>query len=32
MAPTGLQVKDVMSRKVHTVKRNDELGIADALM
>lgn len=32
MAPTGLQVKDVMSREVHTVKRNDELGIADALM
>ena len=32
MAPTGLQVRDVMSREVHTVKRNDELGIADALM
>lgn len=32
MAPTGLQVKDVMSREVHTVERNDELGIADALM
>ncbi len=32
MAPTGLQVKDVMSSEVHTVKRNDELGIADALM
>jgi CBS-domain-containing membrane protein len=32
MAPTGLQVKDVMSREVHIVNRNDELGIADALM
>ena len=32
MAPTGLQVRDVMSREVHTVKRNDELGIADTLM
>ena len=32
MAPTGLQVRDVMSREVHTVKRNDELGIADAVM
>jgi CBS domain-containing membrane protein len=28
----ALQVKDVMSRDVHTVKRNDELAIADALM
>lgn len=32
MAPTGLKVRDVMSREVHTVKRNDELAIADALM
>jgi CBS domain-containing protein len=32
MAPTRFQVKDVMSSEVHTVKRNDELGIADALM
>ena len=32
MAPTRLQVRDVMSREVHTVKRNDELAIADALM
>jgi len=32
MAPTNLQVRDVMSRDVHTVKRNDELAIADALM
>ena len=32
MAPTTLQVRDVMSREVHTVKRNDELAIADALM
>ena len=27
-----LHVRDVMSRDVHTVKRNDELAIADALM
>ena len=32
MAPTRLQVRDVMSRDVHTVKRNDQLAIADALM
>jgi len=32
MAPTRLKVRDVMSREVHTVKRNDELAIADALM
>ena len=32
MTPTRLQVRDVMSREVHTVKRNDELAIADALM
>ena len=32
MASTRLQVRDVMSRDVHTVKRNDELAIADALM
>ncbi len=32
MEPTRLQVRDVMSRDVHTVKRNDELAIADALM
>ena len=32
MASTGLKVRDVMSRDVHTVKRNDELAIADALM
>lgn len=32
MAPKRLQVRDVMSREVHTVKRNDELAIADALM
>ena len=28
----ALQVRDVMSRDVHTVKRNDELAVADALM
>jgi len=32
MAPKRLQVKDVMTREVHTVERNDELAIADALM
>ena len=32
MASTRLQVSDVMSRDVHTVKRNDELAIAYALM
>ena len=32
MEPTRLQVRDVMSREVHTVKRNDELAIADELM
>jgi CBS-domain-containing membrane protein len=32
MAPTRLQVRDVMSRDVHTVKRNEQLAIADALM
>jgi CBS domain-containing protein len=32
MAPTSLRVRDVMSREVHTVKRNDELAIADELM
>ena len=32
MAPTTLQVRDVMSHDVHTVKRNDKLAIADALM
>ena len=32
MATTTLRVRDVMSREVHTVKRNDELAIADALM
>ena len=32
MEPTRLQVRDVMCRDVHTVKRNDELAIADALM
>ena len=32
MTPTRLQVRDVMSREVHTVKRNDELAIADELM
>ena len=32
MAPTRLQVRDVMSREVHTVTRNDELAIADTLM
>ena len=32
MAPTRLRVRDVMSREVHTVKRNDELAIADTLM
>ena len=32
MASTRLQVRDVMSRDVHTVGRNDELAIADALM
>ena len=28
----ALQVTDVMSHDVHTVKRNDELAVADALM
>lgn len=28
----ALQVRDVMSHDVHTVKRNDELAVADALM
>jgi len=32
MATKKLLVRDVMSRKVHTVERNDELAIADALM
>ena len=32
MAPTSLRVRDVMSREAHTVKRNDELAIADELM
>ena len=32
MALPRLQVRDVMSHDVHTVKRNDELAIADALM
>ncbi len=32
MAQTILLVKDVMSHAVHTVKRNDQLAIADALM
>ena len=32
MASTRLQVRDVMSRDVRTVRRNDELAIADALM
>ena len=32
MAPTSLRVRDVMSREVHTVTRNDELAIADELM
>ena len=32
MAATSLRVRDVMSREVHTVKRNDELAIADELM
>jgi CBS domain-containing membrane protein len=32
MAPVTLRVGDVMSREVHTVKRNDQLAIADALM
>ena len=32
MAQKKLQVRDVMSREVHTVKRNDQLAIADALM
>lgn len=32
MASTGLQVRDVMSREVQTVGRNEALAIADALM
>ena len=32
MALPRLQVRDVMSQDVHTVNRNDELAIADALM
>jgi len=32
MALPRLQVRDVMSHDVHTVKRNDQLAIADALM
>ena len=32
MVMKGLKVREVMSREVHTVKRNDELAIADALM
>ena len=32
MAQARLQVRDVMSHDVHTVKRNDELAIADGLM
>lgn len=32
MASIMLRVRDVMSREVHTVGRNDELAIADALM
>ena len=32
MSPTRLQVRDVMSRDVHTVRRNDKLAIADGLM
>ena len=32
MTAKKLLVKDVMSRKVHTVERNDQLAIADALM
>jgi len=32
MPTQTLRVKDIMSREVHTVKRNDQLGVADSLM
>jgi CBS domain-containing membrane protein len=32
MTQTPLRVKDVMSREVHVVKRNDQLAVADTLM
>ena len=32
MTQSLLRVKDVMSREVHVVKRNDQLGVADTLM
>ena len=32
MARAALQVKDVMTREVHTVRRNDQLLVADTLL
>lgn len=32
MAPQTLRVKDIMSRDVRTVKRNDQLAVADSLL
>lgn len=32
MAPTTLRVRDIMTRDVQTVRRNDQLAIADDLM
>ena len=32
METTGLRGKDIMTRDVHTVGRNDQLAVADALM
>lgn len=32
MAKSPLQVKDIMTREVHTVGRNDQLAVADTLM
>ncbi len=32
METTGLRLKDIMTRDVHTVGRNDQLAVADALM
>lgn len=32
METTGLRLKDIMTREVHTVGRNDQLAVADALM
>ena len=32
MSPQTLRVKDIMSRDVRTVKRNDQLAVADNLL